>query len=409
MGNGKRETLMDGYNFELWLNIATDGNAELVYQLIKAFGSAEGIYNAEARDIYKKVKDIEDSRVDMLCDKSMDKVKECISFCERFNVRIVTQGSSEYPERLSMIFNPPRLLYFMGNEIDIDDNVCISVVGTRSCSSYGLASARKLSYELTKQGAIIISGIAQGIDAAAHRACLEAGGVTVAVLGSGLATAYPAVNRELYKEVLKSGLLITEYPPYSPPDKTHFPIRNRIISGLSLGVLVVECSTRSGALITARHALRQGKLLYAIPSKINDYSSSGNIELIKNGAKVVSIGADIIEDFELTYPHRVNTDYKVTAPLPIDTLHEEPKPKAKKENAPMPEAKENVSIENMSWYGELTPTGQSIANALREKNMTADELMKLGILLDELLTELTLMEILGAIEAVPGGFYKLKY
>ena len=183
---------MDGYNFELWLNVATDGNAELINVLIKAFGSAEDVYNADAKTIYKKVKDIEDEHVDMLCDKSMDGVDKCKEFCDKFGVRIVSIGQDEYPERLSMIHNPPRILYFMGNKIDVDDNVCIAVVGPRYCSDYGTSSSRKISYELAKQGAIIVSGIAKGIDAAAHSACIEADGVTIAVLGSGLATAYPA-------------------------------------------------------------------------------------------------------------------------------------------------------------------------------------------------------------------------
>ncbi len=400
---------MDGYNFELWLNIATDGNAEITNKLIKAFGSAKEIYNADSTTFYKKVEDIEDVLVDALCDKSMDKVNECKDFCEKFGVRIVLFDSEEYPERLSMIFDPPRLLYFMGNKLDIDDNVCISVVGTRDCSSYGVNSARKLSYELTKQGAVIISGIAKGIDAAAHKACIEAGGVTIAVLGSGLATAYPACNRELYKKVLSKGLLITEYPPFSPPEKEHFPIRNRIISGLSQGVLVVECDIRSGAMITARHARNQGKLLYAIPSKIDEYSTSGNLELIKTGAKLVTCGADIIEDFELSYPHKVKADYKVKVPLPIDTLHEEPKPGSRKKKEAVKNEISSFDIEKTAWFNELTQNGKMITKALCDKNMTTDDFVKLGIPLDELLTDLTLMEIQGIIEALPGGFYKLKF
>ncbi len=399
---------MDGYNFELWLNIATDGNAELTHKLIMAFGTAEQIYNASAPDIYKKVKDIEDKWVDMLCDKSMDKVNECKEFCQKFGVRIILQNDSEYPERLSMILDPPRLLYLMGNKIDFDDNVCIAIVGMRECSSYGTSSARKLSYELTKQGAIIVSGIAKGIDAAAHSACIEAGGITVAVLGSGLATAYPPCNRELYKRVLAKGLLITEHPPFSPPEKNHFPVRNRIISGLCQGVLVVECDIRSGAMITARRARSQGKLLYAVPSKINDYSGSGNLELIKNGAKVVTCGGDIIEDFELSYPHRVKADYKIKLPLPVDTIHEVPIKKSTKKKASASKQVVAFNVEKASWYNELTPNGKIIAKALKEKNMTTDDFVKIGIPLDELLTDLTLMEIQGVIEAVPGGFYKLK-
>lgn len=399
---------MDGYNFELWLNIATDGNGALTNKLIKAFGSAEEIYNADARTIYRKVKDIDDITVEMLSDKSMDKAEECKEFCKKFGVRIVLQGDVEYPERLSMIFDPPRLLYMMGNKIDFDDNLCVAVVGMRECSSYGKNSARKLAYEMTKQGAIIVSGIAKGIDAASHNACIEADGITVAVLGSGLATAYPACNRELYKKVLVKGLLLTEYPPFSPPNKTHFPVRNRIISGLCQGVLVVECDIRSGAMITARHARKQGKLVYAVPAKIDEYYGSGNLELIKSGAKVVTCGADIIEDFELSYPHRLKTDYKIKLPLPIDTLHNEPIKKAPKKIKPALKQKETFNVENASWYNELSQNGKAIVKALQERNLTTDDMVKLGIPLDELLTDLTLMEIQGSIEAIPGGYYKLK-
>lgn len=399
--------MSQNHDLELWLNIATDGNAELCYKLFKRFDDIKNIYNADAKDYYK-IKDIDDASVERLCDKSLNCVEECKSFCKKFNVRIIYKDDEKFPERLMMIYNPPRLLYVMGKDIDIDDNVCIAVVGTRSCTDYGISSARKISYEMTKQGAVIVSGIAQGIDAVAHSACLEANGQTIAVLGSGIATAYPACNRELYKKVIASGMLITEYPPNSPPDKSHFPVRNRLISGISLGTVIIEASTRSGALITARHTILQGKFLYAIPAKINDYSGSGNIKLIKNGAKVINCGADVIEDFELIYPHRVQAKYKINIPLPIDTIHEEPKTKPAKQIQNKPVVKEKIDVEKFSWFKTLSPSAKQVAKYLSEKNLTTDELVQKGIDLDVLLTDLTVMEIEGIIEAIPGGMYTLK-
>lgn len=398
----------------VWLNIATDGDAELAEKLVSHFGTPEDVYCAPLTECYK-VKHIEDKNIDRLEDKSLEEAKKCIEFCEKYGIRLLTNDSKGYPERLNFIRYQPMLLYAMGKDVNIDDNVCIAVVGTRHCSDYGRMNARKISYELAAQGAVVVSGIASGIDAAAHRACIEAGGQTIAVLGCGIKTAYPKENRELYKEVIENGMILTEYPPDSRPEGSHFPVRNRIISGLSLGTVVIEADPRSGALITARRAAEQGKQTYAIPAKLGDYSCAGNLEIIKNGAKLITCGADVLEDFELSYPHRVKINRKLTVPPLVDSTRELPVKETKERSAKTEENEKvknkpenkNFDITAVAGYDNMSPAGKQIVSLLAKKRMTADEIVSFGIGIDDVLIELTMMEISGAVSACVGGYYEL--
>ncbi len=390
----------------LWLNIALDADSELTKKLLLKFDTPEGVYNAEEREYYDKIRDIPTEVVDRLCDKSFDEVEKCLAFCKRYGVRIVCKGTEKYPERLSLISEPPLVLYEMGADIDIDDNACVAVVGTRRCTEYGRRTARKIAYELSMYGCIVVSGIALGIDAAAHLAALEASCPTIAVLGCGLATAYPSENRELHKRILSAnGMLITEYPPYSRPEKYHFPQRNRIISGMCVGAVIVESHIRSGALITAKQAQRQGKFVYAVPGRIDDFNSSGNLELIKRGAKQITNGMDVAEDFELMYPNRVNTSHRVNAPPPVDIERDVIEQKEKK-SEPKPESFKKDS-HSVTGYSDLTGAGKAIVDMLSEGRKTTDELVHGGIALDEVLTNLTILEIQGIITAEAGGYYIL--
>lgn len=394
---------MEKYRFLIWLNVVLDGDASLISRLIDKFGSAEAVYYAETEEYYRKLKNISDLTVDKLSDKSMKPADECMEFCERYNVRILTLDDPDYPDVLKYIHLPPRLLYVMGERIDINELFCVAVVGTRACTKYGLNTARKISYELAAQGATIVSGIADGIDAEAHKACIEAGGKTIAILGNGLSVAYPAVNRNLYKSVLQSGMLVTEFPPYSKPKGYHFPVRNRIISGLSQATAVIESHERSGALITADFALTQGKSIYAIPAKIGDAAGAGNLELIKKGAKILTSATDILEEFELLYPHIIKINRKLSAPLPIDNNREETVIEKKK-----PQIVKQTDISETNNFEQMTPMQKKIAELiLKSGALTADEIAEHGISMDDTLMELTTMEIFGMVTAVPGGKYKL--
>ncbi|MBU3934057.1 MAG: DNA-processing protein DprA [Candidatus Omnitrophica bacterium] len=220
-------------------------------------------------------------------------------------IRALHLTGEGYPTNLKYIYDPPPDLYIKGNIIP-QDNIAIAIVGSRQASYYGLKNAQELAFELAAGGITIISGLARGVDSAAHRGALKAKGRTIAVLGSGLNMIYPVENKGLAEEISRNGAVISEFPQDTPPHRQNFPRRNRIISGLSLGVLVVEAAKRSGALITVGFALEQGREVFALPGKIDSFTSQGTHDLIKQGAKLVESAEDIIEELEPLKSCRIN-------------------------------------------------------------------------------------------------------
>ncbi len=212
-------------------------------------------------------------------------------------IKIFSFTDKDYPTNLRYIYDPPPTLYIEG-EIIPKDNIAIAIIGSRQGTYYGLRNAENLSFELATKGITIISGLARGVDSAAHRGALKAKGRTIAVLGSGLNVIYPPENKKLADKIAQSGAIVSEFPLDTPPHRQNFPRRNRIISGLSLGVVVVEAAKRSGALITANFALEQGREVFALPGKIDSFASGGTHNLIKQGAKLIESSEDIIEELE---------------------------------------------------------------------------------------------------------------
>lgn len=213
----------------------------------------------------------------------------------RHGIGLLTLWEEGYPERLAAIFDPPPLLFVRG-ELVSADRLAVAVVGTRAASYYGRSVCERLSGELAQRGVTIVSGLARGIDAVAHRAALEAGGRTIAVAACGLDVSYPAENRQLLEAITAGGAAVSELPPGTAPDRGYFPARNRIISGLSLGVVVIECGARSGALITARCAVEQGREVFAVPGSVEAPGSAGPHRLIRQGAKLVERAEDVLEE-----------------------------------------------------------------------------------------------------------------
>lgn len=210
--------------------------------------------------------------------------------------RLVTPLDGEYPEPLSRIYDPPLALYVRGT-LEKRDRHAIAVVGSRRTTLYGMETAERLAYQLASAGFTVVSGLARGIDTAAHRGALKAKGRTIGVLGGGLAEFYPPENRELADRMAESGAVLSEFPMQRVPDKTTFPMRNRIVSGLSMGVLVVEAGLQSGAIITAHEALEQGRAVFAVPGRIDSAASKGCHQLIKAGARLVESVDDVLEEF----------------------------------------------------------------------------------------------------------------
>ncbi|MBI5560083.1 MAG: DNA-protecting protein DprA [Deltaproteobacteria bacterium] len=220
-----------------------------------------------------------------------------LEFLEKNNdVRVTTIKDASYPKRLKEIYDPPIVLYAKGRVFD-EELPAVAVVGTRRASHYGLSMAESISADLAASGVVIVSGLARGCDSAAHRGALKAGGKTVAVLGTGIDVVYPKENRSLFEEIEEKGLLLSEFAPWTPPHARNFPMRNRIISGVSLGVIVVEAPARSGAMMTARLALEQNRDLFALPGQAGAKKSGGANKLIKDGATLIEGAEDILSAF----------------------------------------------------------------------------------------------------------------
>ena len=281
----------------IWLSLACTPGNETFGKLISHFHTAEAIFSADKNDISDiigaKAKDLE-----ALSDKNLDKAEEIFEYCTAKNIGIVNYCDSNFPLSLRSISTPPVLLYYRGKFPDFSSSFSVSIVGTRRLSDYGLNNSFSIARDLAGAGATIVSGMAIGIDGVAHAGALSAGGITVAVLGSGIDVCYPIQHKMLAREIVKNGCVITEYAPGTAPERNNFPKRNRIISGLSVLTLVIEGKEKSGALLTARHAQEQGRALYALPGNVGNPNSELTNLLIKNGAKLCVSADDIIRDYE---------------------------------------------------------------------------------------------------------------
>lgn len=296
----------------LWLQQVCGAGSSMPELLLDAFdGSIVKLYEADKRD-YLDIPFIKSGLIDKLCDKKLEKALEINAYCKNEGIGILTPESVLYPKRLARIQSKPIVLYYKGILVDLDKEVCIAEVGTRNMSEYGSYTSYSMAYDMAKAGAVVVSGMAKGVDGMAHRGALDAGGCTVAVLGCGIDRAYPAEHASLMKDIIKHGAVITEFWPFTAPYGKNFPMRNRIISGLSLGTLVTEAPSRSGALITAETALKQGREIFAVPGKLGELNSTGTNELIRNGAKMVTSASDVLLEYQPLYPGKINLN-RITA------------------------------------------------------------------------------------------------
>jgi DNA processing protein len=270
-------------------------------RLLDAFESPEKVLAAK-RDELKSIEGLTAPLIESLLswESTVDLLQE-LRWAREFGADIMTLDDPEYPRLLREIHDPPTVLYVWG-QLTGKDHQAIGVVGSRRTSHYGLECAKKLSYQIAYAGLTVVSGLALGIDTAAHQGALAAKGRTVAVLGAGLRHLYPSENRALAELIVSSGAVVTEFPMNTTPDRQTFPMRNRIISGWGFGLLVVEAGLNSGALISATQAAEQGRNLYAVPGPINRPTSQGTNRLIQQGAKLVTSVNDIIEDLQTLLP-----------------------------------------------------------------------------------------------------------
>lgn len=340
---------------------------------------------------------------------SLRHAQEVYQNCMEVGYHILTPRRVEYPELLRHIASPPLVLYAQGELSVLNTPLPIGMVGARKMSVYGGRAAEDLSRGLAMQGFTIVSGLAVGIDAQCHQGALDGGGKTVAVIGCGLDIAYPSANQELRYQIAKNGLVISEYPPGTPAVGHHFPIRNRIISGLSLGVIVVEAGRHSGSLITAGHALTQGRDVFAVPTDIYDPHGAGALHLIKQGAKLITCPLDVVEEYFWIYQDKLSEVPFPLNPAPVEQLtllepEENPKDKPKED----PKGREERKKRRYDFPDYLTKEQQQVLELLSAKPQHVELLLpKTELTMYELLSIMTELEIYGLVKAYPGKQFSL--
>jgi len=304
---------MDGELGWLALSLAPGIGDRTFHRLLRRFGSPDRVFTSRRSEL-GEIPGLKKKTIDAIKSPALRETaqKEIIRL-RSLGIQIIQWGTGKYPNYLANISDPPPLLYLKGTLLPEDERA-VALVGSRQASAYGLSVCNKICKELAWQGWTVVSGMARGIDSAAHRGALEGGGRTLAVWGTGLDVVYPKENLTLSKEIASSGAILSEFPLGTPPEPGNFPVRNRIISGLSLGVVVVEATVRSGSLITARMALDQGRQVFAVPGPIGRPTVEGAHRLIKEGAKLVESAEDIIEELLPMVDRKLHREIK-TVPI----------------------------------------------------------------------------------------------
>src|SRR5438477_5990785 len=292
---------MDNREALVALNLVEHVGPVRLRGLLEHFGDAPAILSATRHQLLQ-VRSIGEETADAIVnwEKGADLNSELKRIAE-FGCRILIQSDPEYPEMLRQIYDPPIVIYVKGDVSPKDKNA-VAMVGSRMTTHYGIETARRLAYQLGYLGVTVVSGGARGIDSAAHQGALSANGRTVAVLGTGINLVFPPENAELFERIAANGAVITQFPFNRPADKQTFPIRNRIVAGMTLGTLVVEANLTSGALITANFAIEYGRQVFAVPGRIDSPRSKGCHDLIKKGAKLCEGAEDVLSEFEYLFP-----------------------------------------------------------------------------------------------------------
>ncbi len=372
---------MENQKYWIWYSLLFSFRNLTARKALEIYGSPRALYDLEEEEMKQFPQDFRRK----LQKKDLSRAEQIIAECQKKHIHIITYESERYPERLKNIADYPYVIYHIGKWYDFDRLPVLAVVGTRECTEYGESVAEGFSKELAKAGMLIISGLARGIDAHAHLGALKAGGDTVAVLGCGIDVMYPLENKHIYELIYVHGGVISEYPPGDKGKNYYFPARNRLISALSVGALIVEAGEGSGSLITANCALEQGKDVFAIPDSVLAKQSEGSLKLIQQGAKCVARVEDILVEYEGQYPFRR-----------LEKKH------------PGRDVEEMRKQKFIASFSGLDESEHCILETLTLTPMLSDDIAdKTGLTTSQVISALTLLEIKGAVQALPGRRYRL--
>ena len=437
--------------FWIWLSEALRAKNRDFRRLIALYEGPYELFHAEDAEI-ERIEGITPRTAEALMQKDLRRATEILDTCEQKGIGILPFGDPAYPEVLYDLAEPPVLMYYRGRLPDFGKRLLIGMVGTRKMSEYGLRSAYKIAYELTRAGAVTVSGMAAGIDGVCAAASLAAKGETVAVLGGGVDVVYPRHHKALHEAIAENGVLLSEYPPGTPPAQYHFPVRNRLIAGLSQGTVVVEAGIGSGSLITAKDAILQGKEVFALPANVGSRGAEGTNGLLRDGAIPVLESADVLKPYlyayaqslkpealvaaqaesradlgyldrmgviELTRRRVPSADTATTAVQPDEAPKRAPKPRAsravktpvQKTDTPgvgptSAPAKQTARETPDAILASLSDIQREVLGAIPDdRAVTADVLAGLGYPYGEIASALTMLEIMGLVQKLPGALY----
>ncbi len=405
-----------------WIWFATCSVSDWRKKLIlEAFGDAEDIFFAQSAQL-EQVDGLTKEEMASLLDKNTKKADAVLRQCVDKQIRICTYADREYPQRLKHISDPPMVLYYKGQLPDMNSVPVIATVGTRSASAYGLQLSQRMGYQIVSCGGILVSGMAKGNDAMAMQGGLLAGGSVVGVLGCGVDVVYPVANRKLFADVERCGCLISEFPPGTPPYRWNFPRRNRVMSGMSNGTLVTEAPEGSGALITARLALEQGRDVFAVPGNVDMPGFVGNNELLHQGAMTARNGWDVVEEYQMLYPDAVRpmteqlakevqklevSAVAKVAQKPISPVRK-PVSDRKKEKKPIDKEVKQPYSDVKDLLDKLPDAQRQIVELLTKERLVDEIIEETGMSAAKVSATLTVLEIKGIIRRLPGKRIAIK-
>ena len=393
----------------IWLTQRRGIAGQAAVQILKHFGSPEQVYAAD-RGAYETMGGLSSTAIRSLLDKSLDRADQILGDCDRLGIQLLTLQDSTYPERLAAIHQPPMVLYWKGRQFAMDEEVAIAMVGAREATPYGVDVAMRLSAELTRRGALIVTGMAQGIDACAVRGALKMGGPVVSVIAGGLDRVYPWYHKDLYEDVAAVGTLMSEYPPGTDHKAGHFPIRNRILSGLSVGVIAVESARSGGTLLTIGHAIDQNREVFAVPGPIGAPMSEGTNRLIQLGsAKLILNADDVLCEFVQRFPAKLGRK-PLLPPAAAEQRLEDMAPPSGDGPQPLPQDKNQPKIREKTEYLHwaeckdiLTDDQRDILLAMDGGMLRADDLVeRTQIPARRVLSALTLLQVQGYVSEESG-------